>query len=124
MTENSKNPKREDKIIISEISAIIEQLSFPDDFFNQHFEFMRIADKLLALVKELSKTEKVKLKNSAEIAAHEIFLTINKEVSYIEPAYKEMNKRNAPKKRTLEYKQSIRNAAHLLCSDARILTTQ
>jgi hypothetical protein len=122
MTENYNPTTREDSIIIAEIADILKQFSFPDDFIDRHSEFKLKADKLLALLIELSSTDNATLKTKSGRAAEEIFHTIKNEVAYIDTAYKEMNKKNATKQRIINYKQSIRRAASLLCSDAGILT--
>jgi len=124
MTENSIPPKREDSIIIAEIVDILEQLSFPGNFVNRNLDFKLIADKLLALVIELSNTDNAKLKTNSARAAEEIFHTIKNEVAFIDTTYNEMNKRNATKQKAIDYKLSIQRAASLLSSDAHRLTIQ
>lgn len=106
MIENPIPSKKKDAKIKAEINDKIDQISHFSHGM-PHMEFIRLIEKLLELVVELSQTENQEVKADAKLAVNAIKHTIRTEVLNVKILYEKMNKQNAAKIRTDEYYNSI-----------------
>lgn len=92
---------------IEKIKTIYDELNSIrlDDFV--FYKFERKVNLILDEIKELiNEEENIELKARYLENLHALYHTLGKEVSYIEHHEKEMRKKNAAKKREIEYRQA------------------